>query len=139
MIGQPQSRKPAMPRLIQTADSGTFPPSLYIFCSPSSLDSEISFALPIVTLPNPNRPPGIPVYWRPALCSECVHRYTGKSDPYCEVSMGNQLHKTKVVPNTLNPKWNSSMQFPIKSIEDDVLCFTVFDQDRFSPNGETLI
>ncbi|KAF6040843.1 ITSN1 [Bugula neritina] len=59
---------------------------------------------------------------------------TGKSDPYCEVSMGTTLHKTKVIPNTLNPKWNSSMQFPIKSVEDDVLCFTVFDQDRFSPN-----
>ena len=49
--------------------------------------------------------------------------------------MGSLLHKTKVIPNTLNPKWNSSMQFPIKSVEDDVLCFTVFDQDRFSPNG----
>lgn len=62
--------------------------------------------------------------------------FTGKSDPYCEVSMGSLLHKTKVIPNTLNPKWNSSMQFPIKSVEDDVLCFTVFDQDRFSPNGK---
>lgn len=50
--------------------------------------------------------------------------------------MGSLLHKTKVIPNTLNPKWNSSMQFPIKSVEDDVLCFTVFDQDRFSPNGK---
>ena len=50
--------------------------------------------------------------------------------------MGSTMHKTKVMINTLNPKWNSNMQFPIKSLEDDVLCFTVFDQDRFSPNGE---
>ena len=32
---------------------------------------------------------------------------TGLSDPYCEVSMGSQEHRTKVVPQTLNPKWNS--------------------------------
>lgn len=59
----------------------------------------------------------------------------GKSDPYCEVNMGRTMLKTKVIANTINPKWNSNMQFPIKSLEDDVLCFTVFDQDRFSPNG----
>jgi len=34
---------------------------------------------------------------------------TGLSDPYCEVSMGSQEHRTKVVPQTLNPKWN----FPV--------------------------
>eukprot|EP00795_Rhopilema_esculentum_P017568 gene17568-9199_t len=59
---------------------------------------------------------------------------TGTSDPYCEVSMGSQEHKTKVVPKTLNPKWNSQMQFTVKDIDQDVLCITVFDRDFFSPN-----
>ncbi|KAL5009816.1 hypothetical protein ScPMuIL_012121 [Solemya velum] len=58
----------------------------------------------------------------------------GKSDPYCEVSMGVQEHKTKVINATLNPKWNASMQFTIKDVEQDVLCITVFDRDLFSPN-----
>ncbi|XP_041351400.1 intersectin-1-like isoform X2 [Gigantopelta aegis] len=58
----------------------------------------------------------------------------GKSDPYCEVSMGTQEHKTKVIPGTLNPKWNVSMQFTIKDIDQDVLCITVYDRDLFSPN-----
>ncbi|XP_078619312.1 intersectin-1-like isoform X4 [Branchiostoma floridae x Branchiostoma japonicum] len=58
----------------------------------------------------------------------------GRSDPYCEVSMGVQEHKTKVIPGTLNPKWNSSMQFFVYDIEQDVLCITVFDRDFFSPN-----
>eukprot|EP00105_Crassostrea_gigas_P039469 XP_019923617.1 PREDICTED: intersectin-1 isoform X3 [Crassostrea gigas] len=58
----------------------------------------------------------------------------GKSDPYCEVSMGIQEHKTKVIQATLNPRWNASMQFTIKDLEQDVLCITVFDRDLFSPN-----
>ncbi|KAK6187699.1 hypothetical protein SNE40_005666 [Patella caerulea] len=58
----------------------------------------------------------------------------GKSDPYCEVSMGSQEHRTKVVPGSLNPKWNNSMQFTIKDTNQDVLCISVFDQDIYSPN-----
>nr|XP_006811485.1 PREDICTED: intersectin-2-like [Saccoglossus kowalevskii] len=58
----------------------------------------------------------------------------GLADPYCEVSMGVQEHKTKIIPNTLNPKWMSSMQFIVQNIDQDVLCITVFDRDLFSPN-----
>ena len=58
----------------------------------------------------------------------------GKSDPYCEVSMGAQEHKTKVIPATINPKWNQNMQFTIRDVDQDVLCITVFDRDLFSPN-----
>ncbi|XP_052090011.1 intersectin-1-like isoform X3 [Mytilus californianus] len=58
----------------------------------------------------------------------------GKSDPYCEVSMGAQEHKTKVIPATLNPKWNQNMQFTIRDVDQDVLCITVFDRDLYSPN-----
>ena len=61
---------------------------------------------------------------------------TGTSDPYCEVSIGSQEHKTKVVPKTLNPKWNSQMIFTVKDIDQDVLCISVFDRDFFSPNGK---
>ena len=49
--------------------------------------------------------------------------------------MGVQEHKTKVINNTLNPKWNHSMQFTIKDLNEDVLCITVYDRDLFSPNG----
>ena len=64
-----------------------------------------------------------------------MYMYTGKSDPYCEVSMGQQEHKTKVINNTLNPKWNASMQFTVKDPRQDVLCITVYDRDLFTPNG----
>ncbi|XP_065648095.1 intersectin-2 isoform X6 [Hydra vulgaris] len=59
---------------------------------------------------------------------------TGTSDPYCEVSMGSQEQKTKVIPKDLNPKWNSTMIFSVKDLEKDVLCISVFDRDFFSPN-----
>lgn len=64
-----------------------------------------------------------------------ISHLLGKSDPYCEVSMGAQEHKTKVISSTLNPKWNASMQFTVRDIDMDALCITVFDRDLFSPNG----
>ncbi|XP_072018783.1 intersectin-1-like isoform X2 [Amphiura filiformis] len=59
---------------------------------------------------------------------------TGRSDPYCEVRMGSQEHKTRVVQDNLNPVWDASMQFTVKDLEQDVLCITVYDRDLFSPN-----
>ena len=64
-----------------------------------------------------------------------VGLHAGKSDPYCEVTMGAQEHKTKVLNNTLNPKWNHSMQFTIRDPQQDTLCITVYDRDLFTPNG----
>ncbi|KAG1699640.1 Intersectin-1 [Nymphon striatum] len=63
-----------------------------------------------------------------------TNQVKGRSDPYCEVNMGIQEHKTKVVPGSLNPKWNASMQFLVKDLQQDVLCITVYDRDLFSPN-----
>lgn len=62
--------------------------------------------------------------------------FSGKSNPYCEVTMGSQCHITKTLQDTLNPKWNSNCQFFIKDLEQDVLCVTVFERDQFSPDGE---
>ncbi|XP_022081647.1 intersectin-1-like isoform X2 [Acanthaster planci] len=59
---------------------------------------------------------------------------TGRADPYCEVRMGSQEHRTRVVPDTLSPVWDASMQFTVKDLEQDVLCITVYDRDLFSPN-----
>ncbi|XP_073217674.1 intersectin-1 isoform X2 [Lepidochelys kempii] len=61
-------------------------------------------------------------------------RSHGKSNPYCEVTMGSQCHITKTMQDTLNPKWNSNCQFFIKDLEQDVLCITVFERDQFSPD-----
>nr|XP_020652410.1 intersectin-2 isoform X2 [Pogona vitticeps] len=58
----------------------------------------------------------------------------GKSNPYCEISMGSQSYTTRTLPDTLNPKWNFNCQFFIKDLYQDVLCITVFDRDQFSPD-----
>lgn len=60
----------------------------------------------------------------------------GKSNPYCEVTMGSQCHITKTIQDTLNPKWNSNCQFFIRDLEQEVLCITVFERDQFSPDGK---
>uniref|UniRef100_A0A6I8PD80 Intersectin 2 n=1 Tax=Ornithorhynchus anatinus TaxID=9258 RepID=A0A6I8PD80_ORNAN len=58
----------------------------------------------------------------------------GKSNPYCEISMGSQSYTTRTLQDTLNPKWNFNCQFFIKDLYQDVLCLTIFDRDQFSPD-----
>lgn len=63
----------------------------------------------------------------------------GKSNPYCEISMGSQSYTTRTLQDTLNPKWNFNCQFFIKDLYQDVLCITMFDRDQFSPDGKTVL
>ncbi|XP_034432891.1 intersectin-2b isoform X2 [Hippoglossus hippoglossus] len=59
---------------------------------------------------------------------------SGKSNPYCEVTMGAQIFTSRTLNDTLNPKWNFNCQFHIRDIYQDVLCITVFERDQFSPD-----
>nr|XP_054922114.1 intersectin-1-like isoform X3 [Dermacentor andersoni] len=61
-------------------------------------------------------------------------KVSGQCDPYCEVSMACQEHKTHVETATSSPQWNSSMQFLVRDLRRDVLCLTVFNRELFSPN-----
>nr|XP_018916715.1 PREDICTED: intersectin-1 isoform X1 [Bemisia tabaci]XP_018916716.1 PREDICTED: intersectin-1 isoform X1 [Bemisia tabaci] len=59
----------------------------------------------------------------------------GKRAAFCEVSMGSQHHRTPVVSNTGGDiKWNTSMQFLVKDLNEAVLCVTVMDKGYFSPD-----
>uniref|UniRef100_A0A3Q3EY02 Intersectin 2a n=1 Tax=Labrus bergylta TaxID=56723 RepID=A0A3Q3EY02_9LABR len=58
----------------------------------------------------------------------------GKSNPYCELTMGAQCYASRPIADTLNPKWNFNCQFFIKDLYQDVLCITVFEKDQFSPD-----
>ncbi|XP_069829177.1 intersectin-2 isoform X4 [Dendropsophus ebraccatus] len=58
----------------------------------------------------------------------------GKSNPYCEVTLGSQCYTSRAITDTLNPKWNFNCQFFLKDLYQDVLCITVFDRDQFSPD-----
>ncbi|TNM95026.1 hypothetical protein fugu_017785 [Takifugu bimaculatus] len=58
----------------------------------------------------------------------------GKSNPYCELTMGAQCYTSRSISDTLSPKWNFHCQFFIKDLYQDVLCITVFEKDQFSPD-----
>ncbi|XP_040920146.1 intersectin-2a [Toxotes jaculatrix] len=58
----------------------------------------------------------------------------GKSNPYCELTMGAQCYTSRPISDTLNPKWNFNCQFFIKDLYQDVLCIAVFEKDQFSPD-----
>ncbi|XP_028329263.1 intersectin-2b isoform X2 [Gouania willdenowi] len=58
----------------------------------------------------------------------------GKSNPYCEVTMGPQIFTSRTINDTLNPKWNFNCQFHIKDLYQDVLSIAIFERDQFSPD-----
>lgn len=70
-----------------------------------------------------------------ALPMVVVSLRPGKSNPYCELTMGPQCYTSRSVADTLNPKWNFNCQFFIKDLYQDVLCITVLEKDQFSPDG----
>lgn len=41
---------------------------------------------------------------------------TGKSDPYCVVSVGNQVQRTAVHYSTVSPTWHETLQFDISGV-----------------------
>ncbi|XP_040825006.1 multiple C2 and transmembrane domain-containing protein 2 isoform X2 [Ochotona curzoniae] len=58
--------------------------------------------------------------------------FSGKSDPFCLLELGNDRLQTHTVYKNLNPEWNKVFTFPIKDIHD-VLEVTVLDEDGDKP------
>ncbi|KAM6202920.1 LOW QUALITY PROTEIN: multiple C2 and transmembrane domain-containing protein 2 [Rhynchocyon petersi] len=58
--------------------------------------------------------------------------FSGKSDPFCLLELGNDRLQTHTIYKNLNPEWNTVFTFPIKDIHD-VLEVTVFDEDGDKP------
>ncbi|KAM5171326.1 multiple C2 and transmembrane domain-containing protein 2 [Mantella aurantiaca] len=54
--------------------------------------------------------------------------FSGKSDPFCVLEVGNDRLQTHTVYKNLNPEWNKVFTFPIKDLHD-ALEVTVFDED----------
>lgn len=60
-----------------------------------------------------------------------VAGFGGASDPYVVANIGDQVNKTKVKKNTLNPEWGESFDFwPLDEL-GSTLTLRVFDWDRF--------
>ncbi|KAK9133986.1 hypothetical protein Scep_013514 [Stephania cephalantha] len=57
------------------------------------------------------------------------------SDPYVVLKLDNQVVKTKVISNSLNPVWNEEFTFSITE-PVGVLNLEVFDKDRFKADDE---
>ena len=59
----------------------------------------------------------------------------GKSDPYCIVRLGRHKMRTKIIRETLWPKWNETFTVPAEEVESivtstsGVLTFEVWDSD----------
>jgi len=57
----------------------------------------------------------------------------GDIDAYCEATLGCQEQKSSVVSGC-SPHWNTSMQFLVRDISQEIVCLTVYDRDYFAPN-----
>ncbi|KAL8197528.1 UNVERIFIED_CONTAM: Multiple C2 and transmembrane domain-containing protein 2 [Gekko kuhli] len=58
--------------------------------------------------------------------------FSGKSDPFCVLELGNGRLQSYTIYKNLNPEWNQVFTFPVKDIHD-VLEVTVFDEDGDKP------
>ncbi|KAM6426270.1 multiple C2 and transmembrane domain-containing protein 2 [Liasis olivaceus] len=58
--------------------------------------------------------------------------FSGKSDPFCILELGNSRLQSYTVYKNLNPEWNQVFTFPVKDIHD-VLEVMVFDEDGDKP------
>ncbi|XP_037801441.1 intersectin-1-like isoform X12 [Penaeus monodon] len=65
--------------------------------------------------------------------SLCERQSEGTLQSFCEVSLGSQVHRTSIAASP-HPKWDSTMQFLVKALAEDVLCITVYEKGYFKPN-----
>ena len=66
----------------------------------------------------------------------------GKSDPYAEVGLGDQVHRTPTVKNSQNPEWNFGADFDLDGSQPTDVDLNVYDQDRLGkdkPLGSALL
>lgn len=57
---------------------------------------------------------------------------TGFSDPYVVLLVNQQKQKTKILSQTLFPRWNEVFQFIVTDLEQECLSVTVMDWDRMA-------
>ncbi|XP_015835626.1 extended synaptotagmin-like protein 2a isoform X1 [Tribolium castaneum] len=60
----------------------------------------------------------------------------GKSDPYAVVTLGAQEFKTKVIDNSVDPKWDFWCEAQISSYESQLLTVNVWDWDPGVPGAQ---
>ncbi|XP_078386533.1 multiple C2 and transmembrane domain-containing protein 2-like [Cetorhinus maximus] len=65
-------------------------------------------------------------------CNLTAADFSGKSDPFCVLELGNNKLLTHTVYKNLNPEWNKIFSFNIRDIHD-ALEVTVFDEDGDKP------
>ena len=51
------------------------------------------------------------------------------SDPYCKITLGKEKAKTKILNNTLNPKWREAFDLNWYEELDDFIDIAMFDHD----------
>ena len=66
----------------------------------------------------------------------------GKSDPYAEISLGDQLYRTPTVKNSQNPEWNYGADFELDGNQPNDVQLDIFDEDTLGedkPLGSALL
>ncbi|XP_034143734.1 intersectin-2a isoform X2 [Esox lucius] len=61
-------------------------------------------------------------------------RPDGRSNPYCQLTVGAQCYTSRPVSDTPDPKWNFTCHFFIQDLYQDVLSISVSDKNLFSPD-----
>jgi Ca2+-dependent lipid-binding protein len=60
----------------------------------------------------------------------------GKSDPFCELSLGSETVRSKTMKSTLEPVWNETFTFHVADVGAATLDLACFDWDRVGNNDK---
>ena len=54
----------------------------------------------------------------------------GTCDGYCKIQFGKQKAQTRVIDNSLNPRWRQQFSFDILDFQQDYLFIQLYDHDK---------
>jgi len=67
--------------------------------------------------------------------------FVGKTDAFCEFTLGDRKASSKTVKNSLNPTWNQTLSLNVRAISESLIV-KIHDADRFGPSefiGQALV
>jgi hypothetical protein len=65
-----------------------------------------------------------------------MNRIMSTTDPYCTLHCAGQSHKTRIVTNSLNPRFDQEFYFDVLSAREDQLTLMIYDWDQLGANKE---
>lgn len=109
-----------------------------IMVLPNKLSIKLISSLPdtVFNYPQPQGVLRINLIEAENLMKKDITLFSGKSDPYAKISVGDQEFRTDIIYNTINPQWNFVCEALVDEIHGQTIDIKVRDQDTNNKDDE---